>query len=543
MAGWAGAAPRSVTAGGVLRRPDVGAAGAVLGVAVPSKVRTAADVPALHRPWCVAVGMGLLNVDAGKAGAGPELSRWEALDEKAVLDGWLAGLRAVCAAESDRRFPDSVSILVSAALGVLAVDTVSAGDDLFGLVHAVLHSRPELYDRFSYTTVDRYIDADTGRLGGLLDLLAMFGAVTGGPGEERITELGRWALSRLKDEEPVSIDADAAAGQVVATLADVAGDQGKWVAVQSWLATRRPAAAADELLAAATGTCAALRLAAVSVVIGLGEAALPAWRRAATSPDLGPHARAVLAAWEDSDPPPADGRWLAVEFAAGALTGAGPDEALSCVYDAFPGPELDSRLVAVNASGHPEGTALAEALAAFVASGAPRAVDQALQLKVTLARWRPPIWRRVLLPATATLADLHRVIQVLFGWDGDHLHVFTVGRNRYSDPFHDLDETDDEYQVRLNTAFAADTTIGYEYDFGAGWRHEIALEKILACDPARTYPVCTAFKSDSPVEYWSEDDPTDPEPFDLTEINHRLRTSEENAPVSAITTPHGPRTG
>ena len=39
----------------------------------------------------------------------------------AVLRGWLAGLRAACAAESDRRFPDSVSILISAALGVLAV--------------------------------------------------------------------------------------------------------------------------------------------------------------------------------------------------------------------------------------------------------------------------------------------------------------------------------------------------------------------------------------------------------------------------------------
>jgi hypothetical protein len=35
----------------------------------------------------------------------------------------------------------------------------------------------------------------------------------------------------------------------------------------------------------------------------------------------------------------------------------------------------------------------------------------------------------------ATLGDLHRAIKVLFDWDGDHLHAFTVADVRYSDPF------------------------------------------------------------------------------------------------------------
>jgi pRiA4b ORF-3-like protein len=42
-----------------------------------------------------------------------------------------------------------------------------------------------------------------------------------------------------------------------------------------------------------------------------------------------------------------------------------------------------------------------------------------------------PVWRRVRLPATATLADLHQVIQVLFGWDRDHLHLFAVGKSAH----------------------------------------------------------------------------------------------------------------
>jgi len=44
LARWVEERPRQVTAGEVLRRADVPAAGAVLGVAVPVRVRTAADV-------------------------------------------------------------------------------------------------------------------------------------------------------------------------------------------------------------------------------------------------------------------------------------------------------------------------------------------------------------------------------------------------------------------------------------------------------------------------------------------------------------------
>jgi hypothetical protein len=51
----------------------------------------------------------------------------------------------------------------------------------------------------------------------------------------------------------------------------------------------------------------------------------------------------------------------------------------------------------------------------------------------------PPVWRRVRLPATTTLDALHEVIQVVFDWDDDHLHVFTVDGRRYADPYAQLD--------------------------------------------------------------------------------------------------------
>ena len=66
---------------------------------------------------------------------------------------------------------------------------------------------------------------------------------------------------------------------------------------------------------------------------------------------------------------------------------------------------------------------MASAVEAFVESGAPLTIGQGIQLKVTLRYTKPPAWRSVQLPLTATLGDLHSAIQVLFGWDGDHMHA------------------------------------------------------------------------------------------------------------------------
>jgi Plasmid pRiA4b ORF-3-like protein len=71
------------------------------------------------------------------------------------------------------------------------------------------------------------------------------------------------------------------------------------------------------------------------------------------------------------------------------------------------------------------------------------------------------------------------VIQVLFGWDGDHLHLFQVGKKQYSDPFERLDGTEDEDAVRIRDAVAPGGKITYTYDLGTCWEHEITLEKTL----------------------------------------------------------------
>jgi hypothetical protein len=107
LARWIGTGRRPVTAGQVLRRADVPAGGAAVGMDVPPRLRTMADIRAPHRPWCVAVATGLLQVSGGWVSGGPARERWPP-GEADLLAAWLTSLRVVCAAESYPQDDDSV---------------------------------------------------------------------------------------------------------------------------------------------------------------------------------------------------------------------------------------------------------------------------------------------------------------------------------------------------------------------------------------------------------------------------------------------------
>ena len=61
--------------------------------------------------------------------------------------------------------------------------------------------------------------------------------------------------------------------------------------------------------------------------------------------------------------------------------------------------------------------------------------------------------------------------------------------------------------------------ITYVYDFGADWVHEITRQKVITLEPGQNHPVCVAFGGDSPVEYPSDGEPAEPEPFDQAAVN------------------------
>jgi len=44
------------------------------------------------------------------------------------------------------------------------------------------------------------------------------------------------------------------------------------------------------------------------------------------------------------------------------------------------------------------------------------------QLRIRLDRISPLIWRRLLVTDATTIAELHIIIQIAFGWSDSHLH-------------------------------------------------------------------------------------------------------------------------
>jgi Plasmid pRiA4b ORF-3-like protein len=355
------------------------------------------------------------------------------------------------------------------------------------------------------------------------DVLVEFDAATRRGAQLEMTPLGRWALQDIHAHMPKPISTDLPAEELIARVAD-SDENDAWQAARPWLIGRAALPAAREILTAAATATPAQRIAAVEIVDALGEPAQAAWRDVTTVPNLAAHARMALAGWRRPEAAsPGDSAWLAVEYAVAALTTSGPDEALSCIDERIAGQDLHSRLQAIRPGNHPDTAALSEALTTFVASGIKPTSSQVYQLKISLKRMRNPIWRRVLVPATARLGRLHEVIQIVMNWGGDHLHAFYVGNEHYGDPFNSPDLNDEE-SLRLSGAFTpAIKTITYLYDFGAGWYHDITCERVLDLDVDATYPVCVTGRGDFPIEYWTdEDDDQEPLPFDQDKINSRL---------------------
>lgn len=132
--------------------------------------------------------------------------------------------------------------------------------------------------------------------------------------------------------------------------------------------------------------------------------------------------------------------------------------------------------------------------------------QQIYQIKVTLLYTDPPIWRRLLVPSDLTLEKLHNVLQIAMGWENCHMHDFRIGQQRYGEP--DPMElafggprTASERTARLfDVLDRAGTKAVYTYDFGDSWEHRITVEKRLAPEPGRAYPVCLAGERHGPPE-------------------------------------------
>ena len=157
------------------------------------------------------------------------------------------------------------------------------------------------------------------------------------------------------------------------------------------------------------------------------------------------------------------------------------------------------------------------------------------RIKVTLKGIRPPIWRRLEVPAAMSMARLSDVVLAAFGWSNSHLHEFEIGKRseagcrRIGMPDLDADDglppttdaelaelfpwlaaeqarllfpppLEDEETVILADLLTREKRFRYVYDFGDNWRHIVLTEAIVAADKETAYPRVTAGRRAAPPE-------------------------------------------
>lgn len=124
------------------------------------------------------------------------------------------------------------------------------------------------------------------------------------------------------------------------------------------------------------------------------------------------------------------------------------------------------------------------------------------QLRIWMRKISPQIWRRLLVRSDCTIAELHGILQVAFGWSDEHLHQFLIRGKPYGiGRIGGIIFEDNPRRVQLsNFHFRCKETWVYEYDLTDWWQHEIRLEQVLPFDPAKRYPLCIAGQRRGPLE-------------------------------------------
>lgn len=120
---------------------------------------------------------------------------------------------------------------------------------------------------------------------------------------------------------------------------------------------------------------------------------------------------------------------------------------------------------------------------------------------------KPPVWRKIIVPANFTFLRFHNVIQTVFGWEDYHLFEFEDKEYQSSiriaipseDDFDFGVKTQDASKVKLSKIFSGNIRkLLYVYDFGDLWVHEITLKAVS--DDKRKEAFCLSGKGSCPPE-------------------------------------------
>jgi hypothetical protein len=551
LAEWVGQG-KTLTASGVLRPAEAAQACRDLGIELPGpRLRSALDVEDLMRDWMTAAAAGFLEMGGRSVRAAedlPEAGSSTHPDPEAILHAWVQAATVVldlgdqpcagCLTVLNELYsaggPLTMAQLASAVRSALepqepeepeALPCPGCGEvhgpgDLLSLGDFLSDENEDEDDAVSHAAA-----AVTGLLG--------FGAADVADEAVRLTPLGTvLTASVLQGREP-SPDADAAT--VMSAISELPPPVA-WTVAQPWLGARSAADAAQELLAFAESADGGQRVASLAFAGELGSNAADTWREWAKRPGIGAYARQWLRSQGEQVPEdPADEAWLAVDGLSvmlDALADTVPPFLIQAMLAQQFGEEVTEVAEQMLRSGHPRAQDIAArmtgrpALAATGGSASARRSQPGRsgrsgvtgrspgerkrrpgsgtlvhQLKITLRGVsRPPVWRRVLVPADVTLGDLHEVIQQAMGWDNYHMHVFSMGGQEYGSPDPELGHASDRNVLLSQLLTGPGDRLRYTYDFGDDWEHDIVLEETLTAAPQETYPFCVAGKGACPPE-------------------------------------------
>jgi hypothetical protein len=152
-----------------------------------------------------------------------------------------------------------------------------------------------------------------------------------------------------------------------------------------------------------------------------------------------------------------------------------------------------------------------------------------VQIHVQLREVEPAVWRRIQIPAAATMADLHEVLQAALGWTNSHLHEFQIGADRIGVPDPEWDEDDevrDEALVLVGEAAVPGARLHYVYDFG---------ELIAVAQSDVRYPRCLDGAGPCPPE--NVGGPGGTRTSSLSSVIPHMRTTSTGWPGVTASTP------
>ena len=126
-------------------------------------------------------------------------------------------------------------------------------------------------------------------------------------------------------------------------------------------------------------------------------------------------------------------------------------------------------------------------------------------LHVSITFSDPLIWRRIQVPGTFTLAQLHDTIQLSMGWSDSHVHQFLVGKISYEPTMKSNVPREskrfDEHNYKLHTLEEGmQFVFSYIYDAGEGWEHEIHLEEVVPPTRQLKHPILLSGEMACPPE-------------------------------------------